>query len=101
RSVSGIDLLGCRRLLPDARFRRSPGVCGVAASDFDAGSRFSTPLGPARMDRALDNPNLAICLCHRRARLFDALRGVPAGRELSTMAAKQETDSMPKSCARR
>ena len=36
-------------------------------------------MGPARTDRALDGPDLALCLCHRRARLFDAIQVVPSG----------------------
>ena len=36
-------------------------------------------MGQARMDRALDGPDLALCLCHRRARLFYAIQVVPSG----------------------
>ena len=33
-------------------------------------------MGPARADRALDGPDLALCLCHRRACVFDAIQVV-------------------------
>jgi len=35
-------------------------------------------MGPTHADRALDCPDLAICLCYRCARLFDALQMVPS-----------------------
>src|SRR5438477_11014964 len=58
---------------------RSPCVCDVAAGCHDARSGFPPPMGPAHADRALDGPDLALCLCHRRARLFDAIHVVPSG----------------------
>ena len=43
-------------------------------------------MGPAQADRALDDPNLALRLCHRRSRLFNALQMVPTSGALSAVA---------------
>ena len=82
REIFGIHRLDRRGLLPDARFARSPRLCDVAAGYHDARSGFSSPMGPARADRALDTPDLALCLCHRGARLFNAVQVVPSGHTL-------------------
>jgi len=79
RKIVGIHRLDCRLLLPDTRFARSACLCDVASRDFDACSGFSSPMGPAQVDRALDHPNLAVCLGHRRACVFDALQMVSSG----------------------
>ncbi len=79
REILWIHRLGRCGLLSHARFARSPCVCDFASGDFDPRSSFSAPMGQARMDRALDGPDLALCLCHRRARLFDAIQVVPSG----------------------
>jgi hypothetical protein len=79
RKIVGIHRLDCRRLLPDTGFACSACLCDVASRDFDACSGFSSPMGPAQADRALDHPNLAVCLGHRRACVFDALQMVSSG----------------------
>ena len=79
REILWIHRLGRCGLLSHARFARSPCVCDFASGDFDPRSSFSAPMGQARMDRALDGPDLALCLCHGRARLFGAIQVVPSG----------------------
>ena len=80
--ILGIHRLARGGLLPYAGFARSAGVCNLAASDFDAHSGFSPPMEPARADSALDGADLALRLCHRRARLFDAIQVVPSASAL-------------------
>ncbi len=70
---------GSPRFTFHARFARSPRVCDFAAGHFDARSGLSSPMGQAHTDRALDGPDLALCLCHGRARLFGAIQVVPSG----------------------
>ena len=60
-------------LLSDPGLARSAGVCDAAIGHFDACSGFSSPMGPAQADRALDDPDLALRVCHRSSRLFNAL----------------------------
>ena len=86
REIFRIHRLGCRNLLPDARFARSPCLCDVAVGDFDARSGFSPPMGPARADRALDGPDLALCVRHRSSRLLNALPMVPSARALGVVS---------------
>ncbi len=43
-------------------------------------------MGPAQADRALDDPNLALCVRHRSSRLFDALPMVPSAGALIAVA---------------
>jgi hypothetical protein len=76
RKILRIHRLDCRDLFSDSGFACSAGVCDTAVSHFDACSGFSAPLGPAQKDRALDDPDLAVRLHHRRSRLHDALQMV-------------------------
>ena len=73
-------------LLSDPCLARSAGVCDAAVSHFDACSGFSSPMGPAQADRALDDPNLAIRIGYRSSRLLNALQMVPSTCALSTIA---------------
>jgi len=73
REIFGLHWLARRGLLPDAGLARSSGIFDVAADDSHAHSGFSSPMGPARANRALDSTHLALCLYHRSARVFDAL----------------------------
>ena len=73
-------------LLSDARLARSAGVSDAAVGHFDACSGFSSSMGPAQADRALDNPNLAVRVGYGRSSLFNALPMVPSTRSLSTVA---------------
>jgi len=67
-----------RNLLPDTGVARSACFCDAASGDYDARSGFSPPMGSPQANRALDNPNLALRLSHRRPRVFDALQMVSA-----------------------
>jgi len=79
RKIFGIHRLDRRGLLPDTGFARSACLCDVAPGDFDAYPGFSPQMGPAQTDRALDDPDLALRLCHRRVCLFNALQMVSTG----------------------
>ena len=79
REIFGIYRLDRRRLFPDTGFARSACFCDAASGDFDAYPGFSPQMGPAQTDRALDDPDLALRLCHRRVCLFAALQMVPPG----------------------
>lgn len=72
-----------RDLFPDSGLARSAGLCHFAISHFDAYSRFSTPMGSAQTDSALDNTNLALRISYRGSRLFDALPMVPSAAALA------------------
>ena len=67
-----------RNLLSDTGIARSACFCDAASGDYDAGSGFSAPMGSPHANRALDGPNLALRLSHRRARVLDALQVVSA-----------------------
>ena len=49
-------------------------------------------MGPAHTDRALDGPGLALCLCHRGARLFDAIQ-VVSSRECDAESRAWQVDA--------
>ncbi len=63
-------------LLSNTGFARSACLCDAASGDYHAYSGFSPPMGPPQADCALDTPDLALRLGHRRARVFDALQMV-------------------------
>src|SRR5262249_58034860 len=65
-------------LLSDPGLARPAGLHDAAVGHFDACSGFSSPMGPASADRALDDPNLALRVRHRSSRLFNALPMVPS-----------------------
>ena len=73
-------------LLSDAGLPRSFGVCDAAVGHFDACSGFPSQMGPAQADRALDDPNLVVCVGYRRSSLLNALPMVPSTRSLSDVA---------------
>ena len=58
----------------------------LASGDYDAGSGFSPQMGSPQANRALDDPNLALRLSHRRVRVFDALQVVSARGVTSNLA---------------
>jgi len=66
-------------LLSDIGFARSACLCDTASGDYYPYAGFSPQMGSPQTDRALDDPDLALCLGHRRARIFDALQVVSAG----------------------
>jgi len=76
REIVGIHRLDRRRLLPDTGFARFACLCDIAFGDFDAYPGLSTPMGSTQANRALDNSDLAVRFCHRRACLFNALQVV-------------------------
>src|SRR5262249_7190016 len=63
-------------LLSHPGFARSACLCDVASGDCDARSGFSSPMGSPQANRALDDPNLAVRLGHRRVCVFYALQMV-------------------------
>jgi len=81
-----IHRLGRGGLLSDPRLARSAGLCDAAVGHYDACSGFSSPMGPAQADRALDDPNLAVRVGYGRSSLFNALPMVPSTRSLSKVA---------------
>ena len=86
REIFRIYRLARGGLLPDPGLARSVGVCDAAVGHFDACSGFSSPMGPAQADRALDDPNLALCVGHWSSRLFNALPMVPSAGALTAVA---------------
>ena len=86
REIFRIHRLDRGGLLSDPGLARSAGVCDAAVGRFDACSGFSSPMGPAQADRALDNPNLAVRVGYGRSSLFNALPMVPSTRSLSDVA---------------
>ena len=65
-------------LLSATGFARSACRCDTALGDYHAYSGFSPQMGSPQTNRALDDPDLALCLGHRRARVFNALQVVSA-----------------------
>jgi hypothetical protein len=89
REIVRIRRLARGGLLSDPGLARPAGVCDPAAGDLDTCSSFSSPMGSARADRALDDPNLALRVGYRRFRLFNALQMVPStGRDAGNLACK-------------
>src|ERR1044071_3900259 len=78
RKVLRIQWLARGDLLSCPRFPRSVGVCDAAARHFNAYPGVSTAVGPAQADRALDHPDLAVCICDRSPCVSDALPMVPS-----------------------
>jgi hypothetical protein len=100
REIFRIHRLARGGLLSGPGLACPAGLCDAAAGDFDTRSRFSSPMGSAHADRALDDPNLALRVGHRGSRLFNALQMVPstgrdAGNPSSTLA--QPRSSAPRS----
>ena len=67
-----------RNLLSNPGFARSACLCDAASGDYHIGSGFSPQMGSPQANRALDNPDMALRLGYRRARVFDALQVVSA-----------------------
>jgi hypothetical protein len=86
REIFRIHRLARGGLLSDPGLARSAGVCDAAVGHFDACSGFSSSMGPAQADRALDDPNLAVRVRHRSSRLFNALQMVPSTGPLASAA---------------
>jgi len=86
REIFRIHRLDRGGLLSDPCLARSAGVCDVAPGHSDACSGFSSPMGPAQADRALDDPHLAVRVGYRSSRLLNALQMVPSTCALSTLA---------------
>ena len=73
-------------LLPDTGVARFACFCDAASGDYHARSGFSPPMGSPQANRALDHPNLALRLGHRRARVLGALQVVSARGVTSNLA---------------
>lgn len=86
REIFRIHRLDRWRLLSDPCLACSAGVCNAAVGCFDAYPGFSPPMGPAQTDRSVDDPDLAIRICHWSSRLFNALPVVPAASALINVA---------------
>ena len=99
REIFRIHRLDRGGLLSDPGLARSAGVCDTAVGRFDAYSGFSSPLGPAQADRALDDPNLALRVGHRSSRLFNALPMVPSTGALTDESANHSDVKILRSTA--
>ena len=86
REIFRIHRLDRGNLLSDPGLARSAGLCDAAVGHFNACSGFSSPMGPTQADRALDDPDLALRVCHRSSRLFNALPMVPSAGALTAVA---------------
>ena len=75
-----------RNLLSNTGVARSACFCDLASGDYHARSGFSAPMGSPQANRALDGPNLALRLSHRRVRVLDALQVVSARGVTSNLA---------------
>lgn len=71
--------MDCRHLFSDTGIACSACFCDAASGDYHSYSGFSSPMGSTQTNRALDDPDLALCLGHRRVCVFDALQMVSAG----------------------
>ena len=78
REIFRIYWMDRRDLLSDTGFTRSARLCDAAFGDYHAYSGFPPQMGSPQADCALDDPDLALCLGHRGARVFDALQVVSA-----------------------
>ena len=75
-----------RHLFSNIGFACSARFCDPASRDYDAHSGFPSPMGSAQANRALDDPNLALCLIHRCACVLDALQMVSPGNVTPNLA---------------
>lgn len=73
-------------LLPDIGITHSARLCDSASGDSNARSGFSPQMGPAQENRALDHPDLALCIRHGRVCVLDALQIVSARSVTSNLA---------------
>lgn len=73
-------------LLSDSGFARSACRGDATFGDYHAYSGFSPQMGSPQANCALDNPDLALRLGHRRARIFDALQVVSTGGVMPNLA---------------
>src|SRR5438552_17942177 len=65
--------MDCRYLFSDTGFACSACFCDAASGDYHPCSGVSSPMGSPQANRALDDPDLALCLSHRRVCIFDDL----------------------------
>ena len=73
REIFGIYRLDRGRLFSNSGLSRSIGVCDAAIGHFDARTGFSSQMGQAQADRALDDPDLAVRVDYGSSRLPNAL----------------------------
>ena len=86
RKIFGIHGVDRRNILSDTGIARSACFCDAASGDYHARSGFSPPMGSPQANRALDDPNLALRVSHRRVRVLDALQVVSARDVTSNLA---------------
>ena len=86
RKIFGIYGMDCRYLFPDTSYARPACFCNAASGDYHPYSSVSSPMGSPQANRALDDPNLALRLSHRRAGVFDALQVVSTRGVTSNLA---------------
>ena len=97
REIFGIYRLDRGRLFSNSGLSRSIGVCDAAIGHFDARTGFSSQMGQAQADRALDDPDLAVRLDYRSSRLPNALPMVSSACSLSAVASSADTGK-PRRC---
>src|SRR5262249_47979422 len=85
RKIFRIHRLDRCDLFSDFGIARPTGLCDAPVGHFDAYSGIPSPMGPPQTDCALDDPDLAVCVCHRSPRLFNALPMVPSLRALTPL----------------
>src|SRR5260370_14706333 len=71
---------GASALFCNVDFAHPARLRDVALGDFDPHSSVPPPLGPPSAHRALDDPNLALCLSDRGAGVFNALQMVSSAK---------------------
>ena len=81
-----------RRLFSDTGFARFACFRDAAAGDSNACPGFPSKMGSSQADRAMDDPNLAVRLGHRRVCVLDALQMVSAGNVMQAIASAIRTD---------
>jgi len=86
RKIFGIHRMDRCHLLSDIGLACFACLCDAALGDCDAGSGFSSSVGSPQANRALDDPDLALCLSHRRVCVFDALQVVSSWNVMPNLA---------------
>ena len=100
REIFRIHRLARGSILSDTGLARSAGVRDAAVGHFNAYSRISSAMGPAQADRALDDSDLALRVCHRSSRLFNALPIVPFAGALTAITSAPQRITMRRTGSR-
>jgi len=78
--------MDCRCLFSDTGYACIACFCDAASGGYHPYSGVSAAMGSPQANRALDDPDLALCLSHRRACVFGALQMVSFGRLTPNLA---------------